>query len=390
MLYQANAIPHYPGGTGMGFGALLPGNVVSEVVRNDVIPIVTAPTPLTAQEALALDEYGGAVLDSENAHRYYSSYSSVHLSPITIKPKEEWTPEDVAKGMQDYLVCIEMFAFAIIHIFVFSHTEYDPQAVEARRRSLMQQPHKDWNKRLGRKWKEWDNKSAWSGTTKSSQDWISLPANTTTNTTTTTHQNPHGVSSGVISTGSLEEDDLLHHPMDKLEEKPKGIGRDDEDEDDDDERRERTPLMAASHCEADDGSFDSGIELGVLNDDESISISEDAGQYFDEESPQLPASAKGRIDGSETTWSPRPSVPKTGFVKALWDSAIPQDLRDNTVGIIKGDYVVEKKTLLHHAATSDSYDLFTRFNNKPRRGRPTSIYTVPTETVEPTTRSDEA
>jgi hypothetical protein len=30
------------------------------------------------------------------------------------------------------------------------------------------------------------------------------------------------------------------------------------------------------------------------------------------------------------------------------------------VGIIKGDYVVEKKTFLHHAATSDSYDLFSR------------------------------
>jgi hypothetical protein len=48
----------------------------------------------------------------------------------------------------------------------------------------------------------------------------------------------------------------------------------------------------------------------------------------------------------------------------LLDASIPQDLRDNTVGIIKGDYVVEKKTLLHHAATSDSYDLFSRF---PRR-----------------------
>jgi hypothetical protein len=74
---------------------------------------------------------------------------------------------------------------------------------------------------------------------------------------------------------------------------------------------------------------------------------------------------------------------KQGFVRALLDSAIPQDLRDNTVGIIKGDYVVEKKTLLHHAATSDSYDLFSRVLNKPRGiGRPTSIYAKSSQSVD--------
>jgi hypothetical protein len=31
-----------------------------------------------------------------------------------------------------------------------------------------------------------------------------------------------------------------------------------------------------------------------------------------------------------------------------------------TVGMVKGDFHVEKKTLLHHAATSDDYDLFSK------------------------------
>jgi hypothetical protein len=42
-------------------------------------------------------------------------------------------------------------------VFVFSHTEYDPQG-SARTRALNHPPpHKNWNKRMGRKWKEWDN-----------------------------------------------------------------------------------------------------------------------------------------------------------------------------------------------------------------------------------------
>eukprot|EP00957_Ditylum_brightwellii_P200928 15316239-Ditylum_brightwellii.AAC.1 len=38
--------------------------------------------------------------------------------------KTELTSEDVAKGLQDYLICIEMFVGAIVHTFVFPHTDY--------------------------------------------------------------------------------------------------------------------------------------------------------------------------------------------------------------------------------------------------------------------------
>ena len=50
---------------------------------------------------------------------------------------------------------------------------------------------------------------------------------------------------------------------------------------------------------------------------------------------------------------------ENSFVRTLLDSATLQDLRDSRVGIIKGDYVAEKKTMLYHAATSDSYGLFS-------------------------------
>lgn len=59
-------------------------------------------------------------------------------------------------------------------------------------------------------------------------------------------------------------------------------------------------------------------------------------------------------DDSEQSGPHRP-----GLFRAFMDSAIPRDLRDNTVNIMRGEYNVEKKTLLHHAATSDQYDLFS-------------------------------
>jgi hypothetical protein len=53
-------------------------------------------------------------------------YFSIVLYQMGMIPhyKEEWTSEDVAKGLQDYLICIEMFLAAIVHVFVFPHTDY--------------------------------------------------------------------------------------------------------------------------------------------------------------------------------------------------------------------------------------------------------------------------
>lgn len=47
-----------------------------------------------------------------------------------ISPKHSWqfyTVEDVANGIQNFIICIEMFIFAIVHYYVFSHQPYvDP------------------------------------------------------------------------------------------------------------------------------------------------------------------------------------------------------------------------------------------------------------------------
>ena len=166
------------------------------------------------------------------------------------------------------------------------------------------------------------------------------------------------------SVGSWEEDDLLHHPLDRLlEERPQ--------EEDDEEARERKPLLSPDEYEDEDEDEEGVDEAQQHNHDSfytlgSSSLQEPSASTYDEENPDAAAFDK---------LSPRPVGPKTGFVKALLDSAIPQDLRDNTVGIIKGDYVVEKKTLLHHAATSDTYDLFSRRRRGPGARRPASIFT---------------
>ncbi len=350
MLYQMDLIPHYHGGTGMGFTDGTSQNDDSILVESS-----SAILPLSAEDALALDEFGGSILSDSSQPSFFTATSSAYHSST----QQEWSAEDVAKGMQDYLICIEMFVAAIVHIFVFPHTEYDPQAVEARTRALNQTPHRDWNKRLGRKWKEWDNKSGWSGTTNTSSDALELALYPTTHT-------------AVGTLGSInsfdDDDDLRIHPLDRLEES-RDYSREEDEADEDDEHGEIKPLLVlnpnhseANHSDNDDEAGSSSmysLQSSVLRE---VDSSSDSGDDLEQHGPR---------NSSASSAATAPTR-KTGFVRALLDSAIPQDLRDNTVGIIKGDYVVEKKTLLHHAATSDSYDLFSRVN-KPQK-KSTLIY----------------
>lgn len=385
MLYQMDLIPHYHAvGTPFGFGKS---------------PNASPDPYISDQDALNL----GHDLATGN-------FSATATGTAMVM---EWTPEDVAKGMQDYLICVEMFIAAIVHIFVFSHTEYDPQAVEARARALNQTPHKDWNKRLGRKWKEWDNKSGRSGATNTSSEMELVPV----------HSNDSSggpVAGGVKSAAApgvlplyrsdaVDEYDLRVHPLDRMS-SPRSY-----DEEDDDHVRghpdvERRPLLLApiesdgefeyDDDEGTDGSMYS-LESGELYDeeydDEYIDDYNGGGEGHGSEEQhglELPPFHAGRLDVAEATGDQQQhdgfgpydhqqqqqllqqkqsttttTTRKPGFVKAFLDSAIPQDLRDNTVGIIKGDYVVEKKTLLHHAATSDSYDLFSRVLNSHTQGQ---------------------
>jgi hypothetical protein len=113
MLYQMDLIPHYNSGVAhdalAGAGAGAPHPLM----------------PLSLEDALALDEHGGSIRTIPPASVMVLMGAATELSA-----------EDVAKGLQDYLICIEMFVAAIVHLFVFSHTEYDPQAVEARASAL--------------------------------------------------------------------------------------------------------------------------------------------------------------------------------------------------------------------------------------------------------------
>jgi hypothetical protein len=136
ILYQMDLIPHYQS-SGFGVGSKDEFGVEKSEPDWSV--------PMSAEDATAFDHMGGSA--------FWSSQNGATAGSGVI----DYTPEDVAKGMQDYLICIEMFVAAIVHTFVFPHNEYSPEAVEARARALNQRPNKYWNKRLGRKWKNWDD-----------------------------------------------------------------------------------------------------------------------------------------------------------------------------------------------------------------------------------------
>jgi hypothetical protein len=205
----------------------------------------------------------------------------------------EYSPADVAKGLQDYLICIEMFVFAVVHIYVFPHSEYAPPAVEARTRAIMGNRGYR-NKRLGRwLWKEDASKNSGDRV-----ELVTLDGGTTTN---------DPLNSSAISS-------LLHTPPHRP-----------------------THSRASSH-------------------DDSLALS-----WMEEEHHE-----DAILHGVVEEESVKSESNKTGFVRALIDSALPLDLGDQTVGVLRGDYHVERKTLLHHATSSDQYDIFSRPFRKPQ------------------------
>jgi hypothetical protein len=176
----------------------------------------------------------------------------------------EWTSEAVAKGLQDWLICIEMFVAAIVHTFVFPHTDYlEPLNLVNQRGGGHHGA-----RRVGRRGRfnirrGDDNKST---SSKNSGGWT--------------------------------------EPFETLD-------------------------------------FESGIERGGAQQGESVTDS--------------------IISGGDA-----PRHQRQGFVRALIDSTLPRDVLDESGRIFKGDFHVEKKSLLHHAVTSDEYDLFAKSSN--RRG----------------------
>lgn len=201
----------------------------------------------------------------------------------------EWSSEAVAKGMQDWLICIEMFIAAIVHTFVFPHTDYlEPLGILQRSGSMRMIG----TRRLGRKGRGHiyrrhdDNKSAGSNSSAGSAD-LELGSG--------------GYSSLAYQTGEVNAGDC-----DTIEE--------------------------SDHMEN---------EANIMSD-------------------------------SRQRLTVNPKHERQGFVRALLDSTLlPRDVIDESVGIFKGEFNVEKKTLLQHAATSDEYDLFSRSSKRQKSNRRT-------------------
>lgn len=231
-----------------------------------------------------------------------------------------WTKEDVAKGIQDYLICIEMFIAAVVHTFVFPHTEYSAKAVEARSRALNQAPLR-FRKRLGRKHHPIFPDDSSSVVEMITLDSASLPSREGNSwedaipghSRTNSMEEGDGFTS--IPAWETAEEDLLMQPLESVPDVLEEVS-------------ERT------------GEANADVEASAGDDEDET-----------EEPSEEPLPTK-----------------RTGFVRAFIDSAIPHDIiRDSTVGIVKGDYTVERKTLLQHAATSDQYDLFAPGRRKFQR-----------------------
>lgn len=41
-----------------------------------------------------------------------------------ITDETSWSDSEIANGIQDYLICIEMFFAAVAHHYTFTHTDY--------------------------------------------------------------------------------------------------------------------------------------------------------------------------------------------------------------------------------------------------------------------------
>jgi len=196
-------------------------------------------------------------------------------------PHHDWTPEDVAKGLQDYLICIEMLIASFVHIAVFPHKDYLPHAVKARnaQHEQMMQLLQRRRVQVGRLHHQQQQQQ-----------------NTTTANELSDVSSPQRQSS---LTAQRQQQLVLAEEFDVNDHISEGA------------------LIAAMHAKED--------FLRAQKDTSQIG----------------------------------------NLVEAFLDStaAIPSDLIENSAGIIRGEYnqgnAKFKQTLLHHAATSDSHDLFT-------------------------------
>jgi Organic solute transporter Ostalpha len=221
---------------------------------------------------------------------FVTSLCQMQVIPAYKLADRDMSPEDVAKGIQDYLICIEMFAAAIAHSVVFPHSEYSIAAVRARANAIHQRSpghSKATAKRLGRRRVQNSN-----------------------------------------SQHLMDDIKSLHIP----------------------------DITGVELITLEDHSTDEG-SAGTWDEPSFDRASHDADE--DAILHQRQEENNGAANGTDLDNYHDEATSRPGFFHAFLDSAIPRDLRDNTMHIMRGDFHVEKKTLLHHAATSDQYELFS-------------------------------
>ena len=210
-----------------------------------------------------------------------------------------WTTEEVARGLQAYLICIEMFVIAVLHIFIFPHTDYlKPMAISRPTNEGMRHFK---GRRVGRRFNN--------------------------------HRRIH------------------HH----------GNYKDDSSKTSD----------APSMYELEPLSSSGAIGIGGRTPTSPMNKSDGMDAMMMREGGMDGFNATNTATNTPSSHHPTFDSPtklqetqeRKGFVQALIDSTLPRDVMDNTIGIAKGDFTVEKKTLLYHAASSDQYSLFKR--NRP-------------------------
>eukprot|EP00593_Proboscia_inermis_P005733 CAMPEP_0171323790 /NCGR_PEP_ID=MMETSP0816-20121228/115796_1 /TAXON_ID=420281 /ORGANISM="Proboscia inermis, Strain CCAP1064/1" /LENGTH=380 /DNA_ID=CAMNT_0011822593 /DNA_START=1969 /DNA_END=3111 /DNA_ORIENTATION=- len=206
----------------------------------------------------------------------------------------QWTEEDVAKAIQAYLICVEMFGAAVLHVFVFPHTEFGRERNEI----LLMRYRKENNNRvrlLGRHGKKYLGFSL----RKDSNESLSSIGKPDTSKTKTRNN-------GESQSSNLTDSHKLH-----MSESSQNGSQDQQHKD-------------TEMCPLNDRLSEPRVE----------STHVECNHEINNNSSQLP------------------------FVKAFLDSVVPRDVFDESIGIVKGQYSTKKKTLLHHAATSDEYDIF--------------------------------
>jgi hypothetical protein len=220
---------------------------------------------------------------------WWQSVAIAFLHQMDLIPAYEqggWSSEEVAKGLQAYLICIEMFVASIVHTFVFPHTDYTRPLSTVRTPKGMHNFGR--RVRVGRRFGR--------------RNYMGLP-----NT-------------------SNDERSICSKTSD-------------------------APIHSSPRFDRENQSSD----YRTTN-----LITTRVDEYSTLQCRQNSDKMKDGADCASPDINSKQKQKRTGFVNALIDSSVPRDVMDNTVGIARGDFTVEKKTLLYHAAASDEYSLFAK------------------------------